>query len=794
MLAHVYDYDIILLDVVLPEEERLPGGGRTPARGAQHADPDAHLAGRGRGRGAGARRRRRRLPRQAVPVRGAAGPDPRAAPRGAAPSGSRSCSYGPSRSTACGTRAVVNGQPLDLTPKEFQLLEYFLLHPEEVVRRTTLLEKVWDMHFDPGEQRGRRARRQPAAQAGDQAAGETLICTVRGVGFVPPAGERRRGSTQRPPESIRGPPSFRRRRSPSSSRARCSGSEPGRARGAARVWMAGLVLTGRAGRLAHASRRRAPAASRPTSSPSLAIARRDPAAPAARRPDRRADADRRRGAGALRRGPRVRAVRELEAAAPRIAHRLGGGRVEDVRSDVAVGRSRCSCGPAKWCRATRVVTDGHSHVDIAALTGEPLPVSAEAGTPLMSGSLNLEAPLTVRATAVGRESQYARIVELVRTAQASKAPLQRLADRYAVWFTPLTLLASARVAWLVSPRPGPGAGGAGGRHALPADPRDAGRDHRRHQPRGAPADHLPPRRRARAARARYTVAVFDKTGTLTVGRPRVAPGGRGAAVGCERGAAALAGRGRARIGAPARPHPGRGRRRRGGMRGCPEARHIVEAPGQGVVGRVDGRACARSAAGAYISGAAPERARGLRRRLAGAAAGLRAYVAIDGDGGAAIIEYADAAPSRTSADVLQPARVRCGMHRTAAPLRRHPAERRRRRPTRWASTRPWATSCPQQKVAAVAAPDEAGRAGAHGGRRHQRRPGAEHAPRSAIALAVRGRRDHRGGGRRGDPGRRPHPRGRGHGHQPAHAAHRPPEHLGRPGAQRRRDGVRRRRA
>jgi DNA-binding response OmpR family regulator len=43
----------------------------------------------------------------------------------------------------------VDDQPLDLTAKEFQLLEYFLLHPEEVVRRTTLLEKVWDMHFDP---------------------------------------------------------------------------------------------------------------------------------------------------------------------------------------------------------------------------------------------------------------------------------------------------------------------------------------------------------------------------------------------------------------------------------------------------------------------------------------------------------------------------------------------------------------------------------------------------------------------------------------------------------------------
>ncbi|NIN69438.1 MAG: DNA-binding response regulator, partial [Anaerolineae bacterium] len=40
-------------------------------------------------------------------------------------------------------------EKLDLTPKEYLLLEFFMLHPEQVVRRTELLEKVWDLHFDP---------------------------------------------------------------------------------------------------------------------------------------------------------------------------------------------------------------------------------------------------------------------------------------------------------------------------------------------------------------------------------------------------------------------------------------------------------------------------------------------------------------------------------------------------------------------------------------------------------------------------------------------------------------------
>jgi len=74
------------------------------------------------------------------------------------------------------------GEPLDLTPREFQLLEHFLLHPEEVVRRTELLEKVWDLQFDPGSNvvdvhvgNLRRKLRER---------GEALIHTIRGVGYM----------------------------------------------------------------------------------------------------------------------------------------------------------------------------------------------------------------------------------------------------------------------------------------------------------------------------------------------------------------------------------------------------------------------------------------------------------------------------------------------------------------------------------------------------------------------------------------------------------------------------------
>ncbi len=91
--------------------------------------------------------------------------------------------YGAIRADRQQHQAQVNETRLDLTPKEFQLLEHFLLHPGEVVRRTALLQKVWNLHFDPGSNVidvhvGNLRRK--LASAGSDAALET----VRGIGFV----------------------------------------------------------------------------------------------------------------------------------------------------------------------------------------------------------------------------------------------------------------------------------------------------------------------------------------------------------------------------------------------------------------------------------------------------------------------------------------------------------------------------------------------------------------------------------------------------------------------------------
>jgi heavy metal translocating P-type ATPase len=214
------------------------------------------------------------------------------------------------------------------------------------------------------------------------------------------------------------------------------------------------------------------------------------------------------------------AVRELEKAAPRTAHLISGTR---GLVDVPVGELNVGdvflVRPGEMVPCDGMILSGISEIDASQLTGEAIPVLAHEGVRLMSGSLNAHGVLSVRATARAAESQYSKIVELVREAQASKSPLQRLADRYAVWFTPATLLVcivtfamteswTSVLAVLVVATPCPlilatpvaiigGINRAARRKII-----------MRH---GAALEML----------SRATLAVFDKTGTLTIGKPSI---------------------------------------------------------------------------------------------------------------------------------------------------------------------------------------------------------------------------------------------------------------------------------
>jgi heavy metal translocating P-type ATPase len=215
------------------------------------------------------------------------------------------------------------------------------------------------------------------------------------------------------------------------------------------------------------------------------------------------------------------ALRALEEAAPRVAHveRHHGARVDDVAAqDVVVGDVLVVL-PGELLPCDGVVIDGESELDASSLTGEPIPIRASAGARVASGMINALGSFRYRASAIAEQSQYAKIVEQVRAAQASRAPLQRLADRYAVWFTPITLGVCAvavlithdwmRVlAILVVATPCPlilatpvaligGINRAARRFVIVRS--------------GAAIEKL----------ATVNTIVFDKTGTLTIGKPRL---------------------------------------------------------------------------------------------------------------------------------------------------------------------------------------------------------------------------------------------------------------------------------
>jgi heavy metal translocating P-type ATPase len=147
-----------------------------------------------------------------------------------------------------------------------------------------------------------------------------------------------------------------------------------------------------------------------------------------------------------------RELRLLVDRAPRIANRHRNGAVEQVAveeleiGDVVVVRA------GELVPADGVVEGTSAVVDESALTGEPLPVTLPAGSPVRSGTTNAGNAFDARVTRSAEDSAYAAIVRLVAAAQENRARFTRLADRYAAYFLPFTLVL-AGIAWAASADP-----------------------------------------------------------------------------------------------------------------------------------------------------------------------------------------------------------------------------------------------------------------------------------------------------------------------------------------------------
>ena len=159
------------------------------------------------------------------------------------------------------------------------------------------------------------------------------------------------------------------------------------------------------------------------------------------------------GGQALEQFADARARRELSSLlqrAPRLANRCEGENLTSINVDEVALGDLLLVKPGEVVPVDGIVVGATAILDEAALTGEPIPVEHREGEQVRSGAINASrGPFKLRAGALARDSTYAGIVRLVQQAQASKAPLLRLADRYSMWFLPIAL-AVALLAWFIS--------------------------------------------------------------------------------------------------------------------------------------------------------------------------------------------------------------------------------------------------------------------------------------------------------------------------------------------------------
>jgi Cu+-exporting ATPase len=134
------------------------------------------------------------------------------------------------------------------------------------------------------------------------------------------------------------------------------------------------------------------------------------------------------------------AIRRLIGLQPRTARVIRDGREVDLPVEQVVVGDIVLVRPGEQVPVDGRVVDGASAVDESMLTGEPIPVEKTTGSPVFSGTLNKTGAFTFEATAVGADTALQRIVRMVREAQGSKAPIQRLADRIAGVFVPVVLM------------------------------------------------------------------------------------------------------------------------------------------------------------------------------------------------------------------------------------------------------------------------------------------------------------------------------------------------------------------
>ncbi len=134
---------------------------------------------------------------------------------------------------------------------------------------------------------------------------------------------------------------------------------------------------------------------------------------------------------------------------PAIAHRRRDSQIADVPlADIAIGDTLVIY-PHETCPADGVVVEGRGGMDESYLTGEPFQMTKTAGSNVISGAINGESVLTIRATKMAKDSRYAKIMEVLRESEEKRPQLRRLGDKLGAVYTPVAV-GIALIAWAMS--------------------------------------------------------------------------------------------------------------------------------------------------------------------------------------------------------------------------------------------------------------------------------------------------------------------------------------------------------
>lgn len=145
-------------------------------------------------------------------------------------------------------------------------------------------------------------------------------------------------------------------------------------------------------------------------------------------------------------------LRALSKRMPLVAHRKVDSVVEDIPlEEIAIG-DIVAVFPHETCPIDGTVIEGHGVMDESYLTGEPYMMSKTPGASVISGAINGETALTIRADKLAVDSRYAKIMEVMEASEQHKPQMRRMADKLGAWYTPLAV-AIGIVAWLATGDP-----------------------------------------------------------------------------------------------------------------------------------------------------------------------------------------------------------------------------------------------------------------------------------------------------------------------------------------------------